>query len=72
MSDVIELEGIVVEVMPGTLFRVELPNGSKVIGHLSGKMRQNFIKIIVGDKVRIEISKYDLTKGRIVYRSKGV
>lgn len=71
MSDTIELEGVVLEVLPGTRFRVELPNNKVVIGHLSGKMRQHFIKIVPGDKVRIEISKYDLSKGRITYRMKG-
>ena len=69
-TDVIETEGTVTEVLPGTLFKVKLTNGHLVLSHLNGKMRQNFIKIIVGDKVKLEISKYDLTKGRITFRNK--
>jgi translation initiation factor IF-1 len=64
----IELEGIVRESLPNTLFRVELGNGQVVLCHLSGKMRMNFIKILPGDKVRVEMTPYDKTKGRIVYR----
>ncbi len=64
----IEAEGIVVEVLPNTMFRVELKNGHRILGHISGKMRQNFIKILRGDKVIVELSPYDLDRGRIVYR----
>jgi translation initiation factor IF-1 len=70
-GDIIEVEGEVLELLPNTKFRVKLPNGHIVLAHISGKMRMNFIKILPGDKVLIEISKYDLTKGRITYRSKG-
>ncbi len=70
-QDTIELEGEVTELLPNTKFRVKLPNGHSVLAHISGKMRMHFIKILPGDKVLIEISRYDLTKGRIVYRSKG-
>lgn len=66
----IELDGVVKESLPNTLFRVELDNGSVVLCHLSGKMRMNFIKILPGDKVRVEMTPYDKTKGRIVYRGK--
>ena len=66
----IEIEGIVRESLPNTLFRVELDNGSIVLCHLSGKMRMHFIKILPGDKVRIEMTPYDKEKGRIVYRIK--
>mgnify|MGYP003684580271 CR=1 FL=1 len=70
-ADILEVEGEVLELLPNTKFRVKLPNEHIVLAHISGKMRMNFIKILPGDKVLIEISKYDLTKGRIVYRSKG-
>jgi len=70
-DEVIEVEGEVIELLPNTKFRVKLPNGHKVIAHISGKMRMHFIKILPGDKVLLEISKYDLEKGRITYRSKG-
>mgnify|MGYP000434881783 FL=1 len=70
-ADVIEVEGEVTELLPNTKFRVKLKNGHLVIAHISGKMRMHFIKILPGDKVTVEISKYDLSKGRIVYRSKG-
>lgn len=70
-SEVIEVEGEVTELLPNTKFRVKLPNGHQITAHVSGKMRMHFIKILVGDKVVVEISKYDLTKGRITYRSKG-
>lgn len=70
-SDILEVEGEVLELLPNTKFRVKLPNGHIVLAHISGKMRMHFIKILPGDKVLIEISKYDLTKGRIIYRSKG-
>ena len=70
-TDTIEVEGVVLELLPNTRFRVKLPNGHVVLAHISGKMRMNFIKILPGDKVVIEISKYDLDKGRITFRSKG-
>ena len=70
-SDILEVEGEVLELLPNTKVRVKLPNGHIVLAHISGKMRMHFIKILPGDKVLIEISKYDLTKGRIIYRSKG-
>ena len=66
----VELEGVVKESLPNTLFRVELENGEIVLCHLSGKMRMNFIKILPGDRVRIEMTPYDKTKGRIVFRLK--
>ena len=67
-SDVIEVEGKVVEKLPNALFKVELENGHQVLGHISGKLRMNFIKILPGDKVTLELSPYDLTKGRIIWR----
>ena len=70
-TDTIEVEGEVLELLPNTRFRVKLPNGHVVLAHISGKMRMNFIKILPGDKVVIETSKYDLDKGRIIFRSKG-
>ncbi|HBE78309.1 MAG TPA: translation initiation factor IF-1 [Firmicutes bacterium] len=69
-QDVIEVEGTVVEPLPNAMFRVELENGHKVLAHISGKMRMNFIKILPGDKVTVELSAYDLTRGRIIYRFK--
>ena len=69
-EDMISLEGKVEEVLPNAMFRVVLEQGSTVLGHISGKMRQNRIQILLGDKVRVEMSPYDLTKCRIVYRSK--
>ncbi|MEK6732104.1 MAG: translation initiation factor IF-1 [Candidatus Omnitrophota bacterium] len=66
----IEVEGTVVESLPNAMFRVELENGHKVLAHVSGKMRMNFIKILPGDKVKMELSPYDLTRGRITYRAK--
>ena len=69
-GDIIEVDGEVLELLPNTKFKVKLPNGHVVLAHISGKMRMNFIKILPGDKVLIEISKYDLAKGRIVYRSR--
>ncbi len=69
-QDTIEVEGKVLELLPNTQFKVELPNGHSVIAHISGRMRMHYIKIIPGDKVLVQISKYDLKKGRIVYRSK--
>ena len=65
-----EAEGVVTESLPNTLFRVELTNGDVILCHLSGKMRMNFIKILPGDKVKVEMTPYDKTKGRITYRSK--
>ncbi len=69
-EDVISLDGKVEEVLPNAMFRVKLEQGSTILGHISGKMRQNKIQILQGDNVRVEMSPYDLTKGRIVYRSK--
>jgi translation initiation factor IF-1 len=66
----IQVEGTVVEPLPNATFRVELENGHRVLAHISGKMRMHFIKILPGDKVTIELSPYDLTRGRIVYRYK--
>lgn len=69
-DDVIELEGVVKEALPNATFQVELPNGRVILAHISGKLRMNFIRILPGDKVKIEMSPYDLTKGRITWRSK--
>ena len=69
-SDVIEVEGIVVEALPNAIFLVELPNGHRIMAHISGKMRMHFIRIYPGDKVTLELSPYDLTRGRITWRSK--
>ena len=69
-KETIEVEGIVVEPLPNATFRVELENGHKILAHISGKMRMNFIRILPSDKVTIEMSPYDLTKGRIIYRYK--
>ena len=69
-EDVLEYEGVVLEILPNAMFKVKLDNGHDVIGHLSGKMRKNHIKILDNDKVDIELSTYDVTKGRIVYRYK--
>ncbi len=66
----IKVEGTVVEALPNAMFRVELENGHRVLGHVAGKMRMHFIKILPGDKVALELSPYDLTKGRITYRYK--
>ena len=66
----IEVEGKVVEPLPNAVFRVELENGHKVLAHISGKMRMHFIRILTGDKVKVELSHYDLTRGRITYRYK--
>lgn len=68
--DVIEVEGTVIEPLPNAMFRVELDNGHVVLAHISGKMRMHFIRIIPGDKVTVELSPYDLSRGRIVYRKK--
>jgi translation initiation factor IF-1 len=69
-EDVIEVQGKVLETLPNAMFRVELENGHRVLAHISGKMRMHFIKILPGDTVTMELSPYDLTRGRIVYRSK--
>jgi bacterial translation initiation factor 1 (bIF-1) len=69
-EDVIEVEGRVIEPLPNAMFRVELDNGHKVLAHISGKMRMNFIRILPGDRVTVELSPYDLNRGRIVYRFK--
>ena len=66
----VQVEGTVIEPLPNAMFRVELENGHKVLAHISGKMRMNFIRILPGDKVTVELSPYDLTRGRIVYRYK--
>ncbi len=67
-DDKITVEGKVIEALPGTQFKVELENGSEILAYLSGKMRRHYIRILLGDMVRLEISPYDLTRGRIVYR----
>ena len=69
-DDVIELEGTVVEALPNAMFQVELPNGHLILAHISGKLRMNFIRILPGDKVTVQMSPYDLTRGRITWRSK--
>ena len=69
-EDVIEVEGTVVESLPNTNFQVELENGHQILAHISGKLRMNYIKILPGDKVKVELSPYDLTKGRITWRAK--
>jgi translation initiation factor IF-1 len=69
-KDAIEVEGKVIELLPSTMFRVELPNGHLVLAHISGKMRLYFIRILPGDKVMLEVSPYDLSKGRITFRQK--
>ncbi|MEZ0329648.1 MAG: translation initiation factor IF-1 [Dissulfuribacterales bacterium] len=69
-GDAIQIEGKVIETLPNAMFRVELENGYKILAHISGKMRMNYIRILPGDKVIVEVSPYDLTKGRIVYRAK--
>jgi translation initiation factor IF-1 len=69
-EDSIEVEGVVTEPLPNAMFRVELENGHKILAHISGKMRMHFIKILPGDRVKVELSPYDLTRGRIIYRSK--
>ena len=66
----IQLSGTVVDTLPNTMFRVELENGHVVMAHISGKMRKNYIRILTGDKVRVEVTPYDLTKGRITYRER--
>ena len=69
-EDVIEVEGVVVEALPNTNFKVELENGHQVLAHISGKLRMNYIKILPGDKVKVELSPYDLSRGRIIWRAK--
>lgn len=66
----IQVEGTVKEVLPGTMFRVQLPNGSTILAHISGKMRKHFIRIVPGDKVTVELSPYDVDKARIIFREK--
>jgi translation initiation factor IF-1 len=67
-EDVIEVEGTIIEALPNTQFRVELDNGHNILAHISGKMRMNYIRILPGDKVKVELSPYDLDRGRITYR----
>ncbi|MBU0677045.1 MAG: translation initiation factor IF-1 [Verrucomicrobia bacterium] len=67
-EELIEIDGVVTKVLPATMYRVKLANGHEVLAHISGKMRKHFIKITTGDKVKLEMSTYDLTKGRITYR----
>lgn len=69
-EEAIRLQGTVTDVLPGTMFRVDLPNGKNVLAHISGKMRRHFIRIVPGDKVEVELSPYDLTKARIIYRER--
>ena len=69
-EDVLELEGVVIDALPNAMFTVELENGHKILSHISGKLRMNYIKILPGDKVTVEVSPYDLTKGRITWRAK--
>jgi len=68
LTEQIEMQGVVTEALPNTMFRVQLENGHMVLAHISGKMRKNFIKIMMGDRVKVELSPYDLTRGRITYR----
>ena len=69
-EDLIEMEGVVVEALPGTMFRVKLENDYEILAHLAGKLKKNYIKVLSGDKVRVELTPYDLTKGRITFRLK--
>ena len=69
-EDVIEVEGVVIDALPNAMFKVQLENGHEVLAHVSGKLRMNFIKILPGDKVTVQMSPYDLTKGRIIWRAK--
>lgn len=69
-DDIIELQGTVLEALPNAMFQVELENGLKILAHISGKLRMNFIRILPGDKVTVELSPYDLTRGRIIWRAK--
>ncbi|HEX9892062.1 MAG TPA: translation initiation factor IF-1 [Actinomycetota bacterium] len=67
-EDALQVEGAIVEALPNTMFRIDLDNGHRVLGHISGKMRKHYIRILPGDRVTVELSPYDLTRGRIVYR----
>jgi translation initiation factor IF-1 len=69
-EDLIQVEGVVKELLPNAMFKVEIPNGKQVLAHISGKMRMHYIRILAGDKVTVELSPYDLTRGRITYRAK--
>ena len=69
-ADAIEMEGVILDTLPNTMFRVELENGHVVTAHISGKMRKHYIRILTGDKVKVELTPYDLSKGRIVYRAR--
>ena len=69
-SDVIEMEGKILETLPNTMFRVELDNGHVITAHISGRMRKNYIRILTGDRVKVEMTPYDLSKGRITYRNR--
>ncbi len=69
-QDVIEFDGVVLETLPNTLFKVELENGHQILAHISGRMRKNYIRILAGDAVKVELTPYDLTKGRIVFRAR--
>lgn len=69
-EDVIEMEGVVTETLPNTMFRVELENGHMITAHISGRMRKHYIRILTGDKVKVELTPYDLSKGRITFRTK--
>ena len=69
-TDAIKVDGVITEILPNTAFKVKLENGHEVLAHISGKMRMNYIRILQGDKVTVELSPYDLTKGRITYRYK--
>ena len=69
-DDVIEFEGTISETLPNTMFRVKLENGHEIIAHISGRMRKNYIRILTGDRVKVELSAYDLSRGRITYRSR--
>ena len=70
-EDHIEMSGTVIDTLPNTMFRVELENGHIITAHISGRMRKNYIRILTGDKVRVEVTPYDLSKGRIIFREKG-
>jgi len=69
-EDVIEVEGTVIEALPNAMFKVEIQNGHRLLAHISGKLRMNFIRVLPGDKVTVELSSYDLTRGRIIWRGK--
>ena len=69
-EDIIEVEGVVAEALPNAIFKVELENGHQILAHISGKLRMNYIKILPGDKVKVELSPYDLSRGRITWRAK--